>query len=67
MPGQASTEMMAPPPYLDPSIVGPAPPGPAPFTMEELGLTWPNDRGIFTPNSIPLWLQEQVCWFHLCG
>lgn len=65
MPGQAPPEMMAPPPpYLDPSIVGPAPTSapPPPFTMEELGLTWPNDRGMFTPSSIPVWLQEQVGW-----
>jgi hypothetical protein len=27
--------------------------------MEELGFTWPNDRGIFSPSAIPVWLQEQ--------
>ncbi|KII92405.1 hypothetical protein PLICRDRAFT_37183 [Plicaturopsis crispa FD-325 SS-3] len=32
---------------------------PPPFTMEELGLAWPSDRGIFSPSAIPLWLQEQ--------
>lgn len=32
----------------------------APFTMEELGLAWPAERGTFSPSAIPLWLQEQV-------
>jgi hypothetical protein len=31
-----------------------------PLTIEELGLTWPSDGGIFSPSSIPVWLQEQV-------
>jgi hypothetical protein len=35
-------------------------PQPMPFTMEELGLVWPSDRGIFSPSAIPPWLQEQV-------
>ena len=35
-------------------------PQPMPFAMEELGFTWPSDRGMFSPSSIPLWLQEQV-------
>ncbi|KAF8629647.1 hypothetical protein AX17_005586 [Amanita inopinata Kibby_2008] len=32
----------------------------APFTMEELGSSWSGDnRGIFSPLAIPVWLQEQ--------
>ncbi|KAG1890163.1 hypothetical protein F4604DRAFT_1709031 [Suillus subluteus] len=38
--------------YVDPS-------GPAPFTMEELGLAWPNERATFSPSAIPMWLQEK--------
>jgi hypothetical protein len=30
-----------------------------PFTMEELGFAWPNDRATFSPSTIPLWLQEK--------
>ncbi|KAF8590908.1 hypothetical protein K439DRAFT_1116990 [Ramaria rubella] len=30
-----------------------------PLTMEELGFAWPADGGIFSPSSIPVWLQEQ--------
>ncbi|CAL1707147.1 unnamed protein product [Somion occarium] len=52
------TEMMAPPPFIDPSLV-PAPPAPPPFTMEELGIPWPHSQAIFSPSSIPVWLQEQ--------
>lgn len=59
--GHGDPTMMAPPPFIDPSIVPPPPSGP--FTMEELGMPWPHDRigGMFSPSSIPLWLQEQVC------
>ena len=32
----------------------------SPLTMEELGFVWPADNGIFSPSSIPVWLQEQV-------
>jgi hypothetical protein len=36
---------------------------PPPFTMEELGMAswWPNERGVVSPSSIPIWLQEQAC------
>jgi hypothetical protein len=34
--------------------------GQTPFTVEELGFAWPNERGIFSPSAIPVWLQEQV-------
>ncbi|KAJ8519957.1 hypothetical protein ONZ45_g3167 [Pleurotus djamor] len=47
---------MAPPPFADGMLV------PAPFSVEELGMLWPDDRGdrsIFNPSTIPLWLQEQ--------
>ncbi|KAH7924267.1 hypothetical protein BV22DRAFT_1067151 [Leucogyrophana mollusca] len=40
-------------PYVESTGVQP------PFTMEELGFSWPSDRGIFSPSAIPLWLQEQ--------
>ncbi|CCM05451.1 uncharacterized protein FIBRA_07670 [Fibroporia radiculosa] len=49
-------DMMAPP-YIDPSLMPQLP-----FTVEELGLgsgTLPNDRMLFSPSAIPLWLQEQ--------
>lgn len=56
-PMSGGPEMMAPPPpFVDPNLV----PATAPFTMEELGLTWTSDRPIFSPSAIPLWLQEQV-------
>ena len=50
------------PPFMDPSLVGPPPPHQQqqPITLEELGMPWPNDRGLFSPSAIPLWLQEQV-------
>jgi hypothetical protein len=53
---------VAPPSFAENMIVSPTfqdPAMPPPFTMEELGFTWPNDRGIFSPSAIPLWLQEQ--------
>jgi len=61
MPPPASAEsMMAPPTtFVDPGLG----PGQLPFTMEELGGTWPSDRGIFNPTAIPPWLQEQVSRF----
>jgi hypothetical protein len=31
-----------------------------PLSAEDLGFAWPADGGIFSPSSIPLWLQEQV-------
>jgi hypothetical protein len=36
-----------------------------PLTVEELGFSWPSAGGIFSPSSIPIWLQEQVCVFFL--
>lgn len=60
-----SGDMMAaaaPPPFIDPSLV-PAPPVPPPFTMEELGVPWPHSQAIFSPSSIPVWLQDQVSYF----
>ncbi|KDR75908.1 hypothetical protein GALMADRAFT_97916 [Galerina marginata CBS 339.88] len=53
---------MPPPPFAENMIVSPTfhdPAMPPPFTMEELGFSWPNDRGIFSPSAIPVWLQEQ--------
>ncbi|CAA7263161.1 unnamed protein product [Cyclocybe aegerita] len=55
---------MPPPPFAENMIVSPTstfhdPGMPPPFTMEELGFVWPNDRGIFSPAAIPVWLQEQ--------
>ena len=49
---------LAPPPYIDPSIMPPPPQ----FTVDELGLGGgglPGDRGVFNPVDLPLWLQEQ--------
>ncbi|KAH7888855.1 hypothetical protein F5I97DRAFT_1802840 [Phlebopus sp. FC_14] len=40
-------------PYVDKQSV------PAPLTMEELGFSWPSERGMFSPSAIPLWLQER--------
>lgn len=51
--------MSAAPPFLDPSLVT-VPPVPPPFTMEELGVPWPHSQAIFSPSSIPVWLQDQV-------
>lgn len=57
--------IVPPPPFAENMVVSPTlfhdPAMPPPFTMEELGFAWPNDRGIFSPTAIPLWLQEQVC------
>lgn len=59
LPGANGPEaMMAPPHFIDPSIVPPPQ-----FTMEELGLEGgmlPGGGGPFSPSAIPLWLQEQV-------
>lgn len=53
-----------PPQFAENMIVSPTfhhdPTMPPPFTMEELGFAWPNDRGIFNSSAIPVWLQEQV-------
>ncbi|KJA19930.1 hypothetical protein HYPSUDRAFT_143069 [Hypholoma sublateritium FD-334 SS-4] len=52
-----------PPQFAENMIVSPTfhhdPNMPPPFTMEELGFAWPNDRGIFNSSAIPVWLQEQ--------
>jgi len=51
-----------PPSFADNVIVSPSfqdPAMPQPFTMEELGFVWPNDRSIVSPSVIPIWLQEQ--------
>jgi hypothetical protein len=53
---------MPPPQFAENMIVSPTfhdPAMPPPFTMEELGFVWPNDRGIFNSSAIPVWLQEQ--------
>ncbi|KAF9049734.1 hypothetical protein BJ165DRAFT_1341892 [Panaeolus papilionaceus] len=54
---------MPPPSFAENMIVSPSFHDPAtmppPFTMEELGFAWPNERGIFSPAAIPVWLQEQ--------
>ncbi|KAK2463284.1 hypothetical protein APHAL10511_004939 [Amanita phalloides] len=52
-PTSFAESMIVPPTYADPTM-------PPPFTMEELGFLWPSDnRGIFSPSAIPVWLQEQ--------
>ena len=52
--GALLSGVLVPPGYVDPTA------GPAPMTMEELGFSWPNERGIFSPSAIPSWLQEGV-------
>jgi len=37
----------------------PAPPVTGPFTVEELGFSWPADWGSISPSSLPVWIQEQ--------
>ncbi|PPR07388.1 hypothetical protein CVT26_013704 [Gymnopilus dilepis] len=54
LPPPFADNMMVSPTFHDPSAMPPPP-----ITMEEIGFTWPNDRGTFSPSSIPLWLQEQ--------
>jgi len=49
---QGAEHILVPPSYIDPTVV------PAPMTMEELGIAWPAERGIFRPSAIPMWLQE---------
>ncbi|KIJ67756.1 hypothetical protein HYDPIDRAFT_37363 [Hydnomerulius pinastri MD-312] len=63
IPGIGAPLQSMPPPPLPEGMVGPYVDNqgvPPPFTMEELGFSWPSDRGIFSPSAIPLWLQEQV-------
>ncbi|KAF8738065.1 hypothetical protein AX14_012041 [Amanita brunnescens Koide BX004] len=53
LPTSFAESMIVSPTYADPAM-------PAPFTMEELGFAWPGDnRAIFSPSAIPVWLQEQ--------
>jgi hypothetical protein len=53
-----------PPSFAETMVVSPtyvSDPGmPAPFTMEELGFSWPQEGNFFNPAAIPPWLQEQV-------
>ncbi|KAL1704597.1 hypothetical protein EV121DRAFT_205545 [Schizophyllum commune] len=51
-PPQFAENMIMSPTYVDPSL-------PQPFSMEELGIVWPSERGFFSPSAIPPWLQEQ--------
>jgi hypothetical protein len=57
IPDSVPEGMPGPSGFVDPSGV---PAHPIPFTMEEVGYTWPSDRGLFNPSAIPIWLQEQV-------
>ncbi|KAF9227235.1 hypothetical protein BS17DRAFT_775134 [Gyrodon lividus] len=62
IPGIAAPIQNLPPPPLPEGMVGPyvdTQAVPPPFTMEELGFSWPGDRGMFSPSAIPLWIQEQ--------
>lgn len=52
-PAFAQYMVIPPPAYADPSV-------PPPFTMEELGFSWPQEGGaMFNSAVIPPWLQEQ--------
>jgi hypothetical protein len=53
-PSMSDGGMMVSPTFVEAANV------PAPFTVEELGFTWPSDLRNFTPATIPVWLQEQV-------
>ena len=57
-PPSFAENMILSPTFQDPAM-------PQPFTMGELGFIWPNDRSIFSPSAIPIWLQEQVCRFDI--
>lgn len=65
LPGISAPIQNLPPPLLPEGMVGPYVDthtvGPPPLTMEELGFTWPGDRGMVNPSTIPVWIQEQVC------
>ena len=69
LPGISAPIQNLPPPLLPEGMVGPYVDthtvGPPPLTMEELGFTWPGDRGMVNPSTIPVWIQEQVCRFPL--
>ena len=68
LPGIAAPMQNLPPPLLPEGMVGPYVDthtvGPPPLTMEELGFSWPSDRGTFNPATIPVWIREQVRDFH---
>ncbi|KAN0091257.1 hypothetical protein V8E55_004823 [Tylopilus felleus] len=63
LPGIAAPMQNLPPPLLPEGMVGPYVDthtvGPPPLTMEELGFSWPSDRGTFNPATIPVWIREQ--------
>lgn len=69
VPGVGAPIQNLPPPLLPEGMVGPYVDahavGPPPLTMEELGFSWPGDRGMFNPSTIPVWIREQVCDFSL--
>jgi len=69
LPGTAAPTQNLPPPLLPEGMVGPYVDthtvGPPPLTMEELGFSWPDDRGMVNPTTIPVWIREQVCAFSL--
>ncbi|KAF8532542.1 hypothetical protein JB92DRAFT_2688064 [Gautieria morchelliformis] len=44
---------------VPPNFVGNAATTLPPLTTEDLGFVWPAEGGIFSPSSIPVWLQEQ--------
>jgi hypothetical protein len=60
IPNPMQEGMVGPPGFVDQSGVTHPHPQPIPFTTEELGYSWPSDRGMFSPAAIPPWLQEQV-------
>jgi hypothetical protein len=63
LPGIAAPIQNLPPPSLPEGMVGPYVDthsvGPPPLTMEELGFSWPGDRGMVNPSTIPVWIREQ--------
>ncbi|KAF8134550.1 hypothetical protein EV363DRAFT_1562550 [Boletus edulis] len=63
LPGIAAPIPNLPPPLLPEGMVGPYVDthtvGPPPLTMEELGFSWPGDRGMVNPSTIPVWIREQ--------
>jgi len=42
-----------------PGTAGAPAPVTGPFTVEELGFSWPADWGSISPSSLPVWIQEQ--------
>ncbi|KAI9571112.1 hypothetical protein HD554DRAFT_2078588 [Boletus coccyginus] len=63
LPGTVTPTQNLPPPLLPEGMVGPYVDthtvGPPPLTMEELGFSWPDDRGMVNPTTIPMWIREQ--------